>query len=146
MLENKVAVSILSLLRRPDGEEERIEEEVPGLLYREGEVWTLAYREGSSGGLGETRAALRLEGEGVELTRTGAVRCRMIFRTGEPHASLYETPYGAFPVAVRPRRVRWEMDKRGGTVELDYQMELGGAPDGTIRLRLTVRERERAYK
>lgn len=144
MPENNVTVSILSVRRLPDGGEERLEQEGPGYLRRTGEGWALTYQEDADSGLGDTRTTLRLEGERAVLLRTGEVSSRLAFRAGAEDTSLYETPYGALPMTVRTRRLVTELDERGGRVEIDYQMELGGAPAGEFRLRLTVRERERA--
>ncbi len=144
MPENNVTVSILSVQHLPDGGEERVGQERPGYLRRTGEGWALTYQEDADSGLGDTRTTLRLEGEGAVLLRTGETASRMAFRAGEEDTSLYETPYGKLPMTVRTQRLLTELDERGGRVEIDYQMELGGAPAGSIRLRLTVRERERA--
>jgi len=144
MPENNVTVSILSVQSLPDGEEERLEQERPGYLRRTEKGWVLSYQEAPDSGLGDTRTTLRLEEDRAALLRTGETASRLAFRAGEEDTSLYETPYGKLSMTVRTERLLVELDDHGGRVEIDYQMELGGAPAGSFRLRVTVREGERA--
>lgn len=143
MPENNVIISIFSRQQSADGPAERIEQRVEGRLEQEGEAWILSYREAPGSGLGESRTTLRVEGEAVTLTRTGETAARMIFRTGQAHRSVYQTPYGALELAVLTHRLSGALTARGGRLEIDYRIELNGQSAGDTRLRLDVRERER---
>ncbi len=125
-----------------DGQEDTVVQEAEGLLARAGAGWTLAYREGENSGLGDTKTILRLEPERVTLTRLGELNSRMVFQVGVPHTSPYETPYGAIPLTVRTHRLETALEEEGGTIEIDYQIELGGGAAGVNRLRLQVRKKE----
>ena len=125
-----------------DGQTQRVEQTVEGLLARTAEGHTLTYREGEETGLGGTRTTLKLLGDRAELTRTGEVSSAMVFRPGTPHRSLYQTPYGPIPMEVTARKLVSQMEETGGVVELEYDLTLGSGPVGRTLLRLTVKEKE----
>lgn len=145
MEENNVSITIQSL-QCLEGETETVTQRAEGRLSREGEGYVLTYREGEERGLGHTRTTLQLEEGRAALTRTGEVTSQMVFQPGQPHTSLYETPYGRLPMTIHTLSLKTELTDRGGTVAIHYQIELGGGPAGETRLRLTVRKKENGYE
>lgn len=144
MEENNVTITIQSLQILETGRE-TMTQRTEGRLCREGEGWLLTYREGEDSGLGRTRTTLRLEEDRATLTRSGELKAHMVFQEGRPHTSLYETPYGKLPMTIRTLSLRSELNGRGGTVSVHYQIQLGGGPAGETRLRLTVKTKENSY-
>ncbi len=142
MEEIKVSVLIQSHQILDTGRE-AMTQRAEGSLERTEAGWRLSYREGEDSGLGQTRTTLRLEGDQATLTRTGEVSSEMVFQPGQPHTSLYETPYGTLPMTIRTLSLKTDLDDRGGTVAIHYQIQLGGGSAGETRLRLTVRAKER---
>lgn len=144
MKKNSVTITIRSLQAMETGEE-TMTQRGEGFLCREEECWLLSYWEGEDSGLGRTHTTLRLEEGRAALTRTGEVSSHMVFQPGEPHTSLYETPYGRLPMTVRTLSLNAELTEAGGTVSIHYQIQLGGAAAGETRLRLTIRAKEKKY-
>lgn len=135
MAENNVHIAIKALQRR-GGETDSMRQQTEGRLEREGEGWRLTYSQVENGQT--TLTTLRLWSGQADLTRSGAVSSRMVFREGRIHTSRYDTPYGALPMSIRTLRLEWDLTEAGGTVFLIYQLNLGGADMGENRLRLTV--------
>lgn len=144
MEKNNVTVTIQSLQVLETGKE-TMTQRTEGRLCRDGAGWLLSYREGEDSGLGETRTTLRLEEDRATLTRSGELTAHMVFQVGRPHTSLYETPYGKLPMTIRTLALKTDLDDRGGTVAIQYEIQLGGGPAGETRLRLTVRTKENSY-
>lgn len=144
MEETKVSVLIQSHQILDTGRESMIQRE-QGALARTGTGWRLSYREGEGSGLGQTRTTLLLEKDRATLIRTGEVSSQMVFQPGQPHTSLYETPYGNLPMTIRTLSLRTDLSDRGGTVAIHYQIQLGGGSAGETRLRLTVKAKENSY-
>lgn len=144
MEENNVTVVIRSL-QRLEGESESMTQCVEGSLSREGTDYVLTYREGEASGLGQTRTTLRLEPGRVTLTRWGEFPSHMVFQKGEPHTSLYETPYGKLPMTLHTQHLEGDMSQTGGSIYLIYRIQLGGADAGETRLRLTVNTKENRH-
>lgn len=144
MEENNVTITIQSLQTLETGKES-MTQRTEGRLCREGEGWSLTYREGEDSGLGRTRTTLRLEGGQMTLTRSGELTSHMVFQEGQSHTSLYETPYGKLPMTIRTLSLKSDLSRRGGTVSVQYQIQLGGGPAGETRLRLTIKAKENSY-
>ncbi len=141
MEKNNVTVTIQSLQTGETGTE-TMTQHTEGRLTGEGTSWTITYREGEESGLGRTRTTLQIGGERATLTRTGELTSQMVFEVGQPHSSLYETPYGKLPMTVRTLSLKSELAEAGGRVSIHYEIQLGGGPAGETRLRLTVRAKE----
>lgn len=111
-----------------------------GTLEQRGDGFLLRYAEtGEDGAVTHTR--LFAAPERVTLTRTGAVRSEMVFACGRVHTSSYALPFGAVPLTVEARAVRWRLGAHGGLIDLRYRIELGGQK-GECALRIHVRKKE----
>ena len=138
MAENNVLVSILSCQSFDGVGEEQVEQQFPGRLLPRGDGWVLSYRDRDPGGREGTLTILRLEREQVLLQRTGVINAQMRFRVGERHRSQYDTPYGAIPLEIITRRLDVDVSGAGGTIEIDYALDLGGQA-GSNRFQLMIR-------
>ena len=65
----------------------------------------------------------------------------MVFEEGRRHLSMYDTPYGALSVGINTRKMRAELDARGGNIEIDYAIEIDHAVAGENLFRINVREK-----
>lgn len=92
--------------------------------FGEGEAF-LNFAEQSEGG--KIHTEISCLGNGVTVRRDGAIESRMHFAEGESHHSLYIIPPYEFDVIVTAKRVRVDLNSDGGTIDLLYHMEIGGA-------------------
>lgn len=102
---------------------------------------SLRYEESALTGLEGTETAFLIQPDQVTLTRTGACNSQMIFRLGRQHLSAYDTPYGSISIQVRTHRLDQAMDETGGTLRVDYSIELDHIAAGESSFSLTVRPR-----
>ncbi len=93
-----------------------------------GEAIAISYTEGD--GMDHTETVILYEKRRkncVSIYRTGDVISTLVCQEGRRHYSVYETPVMPFEVAVYTKKCQggftWEM---GGTMELDYAIELRG--------------------
>lgn len=141
MKETAVHITIHSLQYLDTGKE-TVTQQADGTLRQTAEGWLLTYREGESSGLGDTLTTLEIGPDRAVLTRRGELNSRMVFRPGEPHTSLYETPYGGIPMTLRALSLKSDLGEGGGHITIHYQIKLGGGSAGETRLRLTVQAKE----
>ena len=66
----------------------------------------------------------------------------MVFEEGRRHLSMYETPYGALSVGVNTRRMHSDLGLAGGSIEIDYAIEIDHAVAGQNLFRIQVREKK----
>lgn len=144
MEETKVTILLQSLHDRDTGRES-LTQRAEGTLRREGTGWLLTYREGEDTGMGSTRTTIQLEEGKATLTRSGEMTSHMVFQPGQPHTSVYETPYGSLPLTLHTLRLEGELTGQGGKLFIHYHMELGGGSAGETRMRLTVKAKENGY-
>ena len=97
-------------------------------------------------GVGLCLTTFQIERDRVTLLRVGEVNSQMVFEEGRRHLSMYDTPYGALSVGINTRKMRAELDARGGNIEIDYAIEIDHALAGQNLFRIHVREKGPAIK
>lgn len=68
---------------------------------------------------------------GVSVSRTGALESSFLFEEGAVHTSLYKVPPYTFDAEISTRKIRSSLSEEGGTLELIYNMKIGGAVRAT---------------
>ena len=141
-MENNVIISIRGKQSFEDQEPEVIELVTEGRLSLDGEDgYTLSYQESELTGLEGTLTTFQIEPERVTLLRVGEVNSQMVFEEGRRHLSMYDTPYGALSIGVNTRRMRSDLSASGGSIEIDYAIEIDHALAGQNLFRIQVREK-----
>ena len=144
---NNVIISIQGQQAYEDQERETIELVTEGRLEEDGDAgFTLSYQESEITGLEGTLTTFQIEKGRITLMRVGEVNSQMVFEEGRRHLSMYDTPYGALSVGINTRKMRAELDARGGSIEIDYAIEIDHALAGQNLFRIHVREKGPAIK
>ena len=124
-----------------DGEEPQvIELTTDGTLTAEDGVLTVSYRESEMTGLDGVITTFRVENDRVILQRDGDLNSTMTFIEGEKTESLYDMGFGAMLLGVSSRRVRSDLTAKGGSLFVDYAVEIEHVPVGTNTYEITVWE------
>ncbi|MBC5734207.1 DUF1934 domain-containing protein [Flavonifractor sp. DFI.6.63] len=141
-MENNVIISIKGKQSYEDMEDETIELVTEGRLDPDGtEGYTLSYQESELTGLEGTLTTFQIEPERITLLRIGEVNSQMVFEQGRRHLSLYDTPYGSLSVGVSTRKMHAELGLSGGSIEIDYAIEIDHAVAGQNLFQINVREK-----
>lgn len=136
---------VLSLQGRqtyPDQEPEIIELVTEGTLEQVSGGWEISYEESPLTGLEGVRTTFFVQDGCVTLTRTGKLQSQMIFRQGIRHESLYQMEFGALMLSVCANRICWNLSDCGGTVDLQYQIEIEQSMAGMVEYHLTLHSKE----
>jgi uncharacterized beta-barrel protein YwiB (DUF1934 family) len=120
------------------GEEDNIELVTEGRLYRRDCSYYILYQETCLSGLEGTLTSLKIEPTRVVLNRMGGTAQRQSFEEGVWHQSYYVTPYGAIRVGVIPSRVDVDLTERGGSINLEYELQIDQEKVSDNRLSITV--------
>ncbi len=102
---------------------------------------TLVYQESELTGLEGTQTTIQVEPECVSILREGQVNSQMVFQEGRKHLSLYNTPFGALTMGVNTRKMKVDLDETGGSIEIDYSIEIDHAVAGQNLFQIYVRTR-----
>ena len=135
-----VVISINSIHRVEDGESDRIDFTTDGKYRFEDGTGYLSYMESEVTGLPGTRTSVEIRPDEVIVDRTGSITSRMVFRRGEKNRFQYETPYGMATLGMSTQRIRHDIGAKGGSVEIDYVLDVEHAVVERNRFCLNVRE------
>ena len=138
---NEVRIKIESVIENldsaglPEGEAERNVSECEGFLrYSDGEA-VITYSESGEGG--SVSSEITYNNGEATVKRTGAIESELYFKEGAQHQSIYcVTPY-KFDATVHTRKIRASLSENGGTLELFYNMKIGGA-EKSARMKIWI--------
>ena len=71
-----------------------------GMLTHDGGKYIIEYDESEISGMENTRTSLTVEGDRVQLRRTGAVETEFVFLKSRVFEAAYETPFGMMQMSV----------------------------------------------
>ena len=137
----KVKIRISSIIEDADergiavGEPEETETKHIGSYEYSDGVQTLTYSERSEGG--EVSSVITVRDGEVTVKREGAIRSELQFKEGESYSSLYSIPPYSFDATVKTRKMRLSLDITGGSIDMFYNMKIGGA-DKSARMRIWI--------
>ena len=140
-MEKEVIISIKGMQKYENAEPDTIELVTGGRLERDGESFTLSYQESAVTGMDGTLTTFQIEPERVTMLRVGEYTSQMVFQEGRRHMSMYNTPYGTMSIGVNTRRMRSDLSASGGSIEIDYAIEIDHALAGQNLFRIQVREK-----
>ena len=141
MSENNVIISIKSVQTFEDQTPETVELTTAGRLEPDGDQgYNLSYQESEVTGMEGTLTTFQIEKDRITLMRLGQFNSQMVFEEGRRHLSMYESPYGTLSVGINTRKMRADLDSRGGTISLAYDIELNHAVAGMTTFEIQVRE------
>ena len=135
-----VLISIHSSFAYEEGEEQQMDFTTDGYYFYEDDVGCLSYEETEVTGMEGTRTSLFVMPDQVVVDRDGTITSRMVFKEGLKNSFLYNTPFGQATMGVDTRSIRHEMGENGGSVEIDYVVDMEHAVVTRNKFYLTVKE------
>lgn len=135
----RVMLTICGRQNYMDQEPEVIELVTEGILRKKGAGWCITYEESELTGLAGVMTTFEVQPDMITLTRKGPLNSQMIFQPGVTHESLYQMEFGALMISVRATRVSYDITPQGGTVDLEYNIEIENTAAGTIDYHLDIR-------
>ena len=97
------------------------------------ETYIISYTEESEGG--RIFTDISVNGGTVDLKRRGAVVSDMHFADGVVHKSEYSVPPYTFDTVITTKKVRNNLTRAGGRLDLYYEMNIGGQ-DKKVRMKI----------
>ena len=116
-----------------DGEAEKTEISPEGFLKISDGLYEITYTEMTEGG--KVVSEILVTDDSVTVKRVGAVESNMRFEEGKTHASLYGVPPYSFDVEILTKKIRNNMTRDSGRLDIHYLMKIGGA-DKNVRMKI----------
>ena len=121
----KSIIDNLSDTGLPSDDREVAESTATGTLTASDRGAVLSFSEESEGGRINTK--IEILGERVRVCRHGAIESDLLFSVGVAHTSVYGAPPLSFDVSIFTRKIRGGIGEAGGSLDIFYDMEIGGA-------------------
>lgn len=112
-----------------------------GVMTIDGGGITLTYQETELTGMEGTTTSFLIQGDCVELRRTGGINSQMLFQRGKRHSSLYETPWGTLLVDVSTLSLSHRLGSRGGILDIRFNIAVDHQVTGENHFKIRVKER-----
>ena len=116
-----------------DGEAEKTEISPDGFLKISDGGYEITYSEFTEGG--KVVSTITVTENTVRVKRVGAVESDMLFEEGTLHTSLYGVPPYSFDVEIMTKKIRNNMTRESGRLDIHYKMKIGGA-DKNVRMKI----------
>lgn len=84
------------------------------------------YDESEATGFDGSHVQLKVEGETVTMTRTGAAFSSLIFEEGKRHFCHYGTEFGDCMLGITTSSLRQVMADNGGQIDVKYSIDVNG--------------------
>ena len=137
-----VIISVEGTQRFIGEESQTVQVVTEGTMRTEGDTVFLSYEESEVTGMEGTTTTFAVQGERVELVRTGAGESKMVFEKGIKNVSLYNVGFGALTIGVKARRLKNELGPEGGHLEISYGIEIEEDVKGLNSFIIDVRQQE----
>lgn len=122
------------------GERETIELVTKGYYFLKKNSYYIVYAETALSGMEGTTTSLKAEPGRVILNRMGQSEFKQIYQQGVHNEGNYVTPFGSMPVGVLPSKVQVDLTAAGGSINLEYELEIQREKTGDHTLCITVEE------
>ena len=123
-MEKQAKIKIVGMQKAEYEEPQRMEFLTNGLLRRFGNKLCVSYEESDMFGMAGVTSTFEVQDGKVALERTGKLQSRMEFVEGARTESMYRMEFGTLLIGVTARRVEQHMTENGGTIHLEYGVEL----------------------
>lgn len=141
-MKKNVTLSICGRQTYIDQEPDVIELVIEGTMEQVGNGWELLYEESALTGMEGVTTSFLVEPEQIVLTRSGRLHSQMVFQLGIAHDSLYQMDFGALMITVCATKLETDLTENGGTVDLNYNIEIENTAAGTIDYHLEIRPQQ----
>lgn len=122
------------------GDVDSLEFITTGTYYVKNGVYFIIYTESEVTGMAGTTTSVKAEPGSVTLNRMGTSQHKQVFEIGFRHCCNYVTPFGTMYMAVTSNKVEVNLTDFGGSINLEYVLEIDNQKVSNNCLTITVRE------
>lgn len=135
-----VIISVVGV-QSVDGEIDTVELTTEGRFGKKDEKYFLTYDEGQLTGTGIVKTKIFINSpDSVVLQRNGDINSRMEIIKGKRNTCFYSTPIGEINLCVYGEKIQVDLDKSGGSIDLEYTLDSNLKLIGRNSVKITVRE------
>ena len=133
-----IIISVIENLDKngiPEGEPEKTETVADGFFKISDDSFIIMYSEQSEGG--KIVSDIEITKDSVSVKRRGGLESNLLFTEGETNKSLYTVPPYSFDVEIFTKKIRNNLTRDGGRLDIFYKMSIGGQ-DKNVRMKIEI--------
>jgi uncharacterized beta-barrel protein YwiB (DUF1934 family) len=139
-MNKEVLISVKGTQLNEFGEVDQQELVTKGSLFLKKGKYFIIYSESELTGMSGTTTTLKVEPDRVTLNRMGTSEQKQVFEQGILHRGNYITPFGKMIMGVIPSKVEVNLTDLGGSINLEYELEVDCQKISDNMLSITVKE------
>ena len=120
-------------------EEDIISVVTPGDFTKTEYGFKVQYDETKISGMEGTKTTILIRKDSFDLIREGTTETKMEFENNKTTTSLYKTPYGVLDIRIDTRKLKIDVDEKGGNINTVYILEIGGQPAMKTNLSIDIK-------
>lgn len=133
----KNAKIFLKSTQKSEDDQDTIEIMTECGFYKNEEKYYIFYKEIYDDGV--TECSIKYEGGKVTIKRKGDTNANFVCDVSEDTAFIYVTKYGNFSVTVHTKSIDADLNEKGGSLKLVYDLVIGGVKqENTVDIKITV--------
>lgn len=141
-MKKDVLLSISAEQRFEGCKPEHIDLVTQARFYQRNGKYYISYEESELTGLQGSHTMVKLDGKTVSMVRTGTYPSEMLFAEHRRHVGLYHTEGGAVTISTHTSRVDNAIDENGGSLVIDYTIEVDNSLVGEHHFVMQVHPKE----
>lgn len=136
-MEKQVFLTLSGRQQWPDGEESSTQLRTQAQYYERDGALYLLYEERTEDG-SPVRSRIKYREPLLELTKTGALKTRMIFEPGREHMTDYATPLGLLRFGIQTSAIEAVRQEGRMTIQISYLLTDCGEPVSSCNIVIII--------
>lgn len=137
----KALITVTGMQNLEDNPDDSIELITDGIFTKIPEGYAVKYAESELTGLEGTTTTVEILPDRVSVSRKGTLNMNMDFKEGCKSDFLYDTMFGSATLSFQTHKIVADFNDRGGSLSIDYVVNMEHAVVGRNKLSLSVRPR-----
>ena len=121
-----------------DDKESQIEIVSVGTFEKCDDKYILEYDETELSGMEGTKTTIIIQKDSFSLMRQGTIETNMEFKSNKENVALYKTPYGIIDMKTFTKKLKIDINEKGGIVDVLYTIIMEGQQNYDTRLFMKI--------
>ena len=137
----EVLVSIKGLQMLGPEEEDETEVVTRGNYLRKGNKHYIRYEEVVEGMEGTIQNLIKVDENGMEVTKKGLTNVHMVFEKDKKNLTHYFTPYGSLMIGIDANKVEIKETENEMDIEVDYALDFNQEHAADCNIKINVKSK-----
>ena len=134
----EVLVSVKGM-QMMEADQDEVEIVTSGKYLKKGNKHYITYEEVVEGMEGTIQNLIKLDENGMEVTKKGLTNVHMVFEKDKIHMTPYETPYGELLLGIYTKDLKVEESDDRINIRVNYELDINGDKVADSEIKMCVK-------